>query len=78
MGVPVDALCRRAPRPTDVLDVEIAIPTGRLHVSAAEVFDAEEAADLFETYRRSGDIPADYASRPVEGYRADGSALEIP
>ena len=45
--------------------------------SATEVFDAEEAADLFQTYHRSGDIAKRYAVRPVEGYRADGSAAEI-
>jgi hypothetical protein len=59
------------------LDVEIPMPNGALAVSAAEVFDAEEAADLLQSYHQSGDIPNGYVLRPVEGYKADGSAVEI-
>ena len=60
-----------------MLDVEIPMPGGAPCVSATEVFDAEEAADLFQAYHRSGDIAKRYAVRPVEGYRADGTAVEI-
>jgi hypothetical protein len=48
-----------------------------VRVSAAEVFDAEEAADLFLDYHRSGEIPSAYTLRPTEGYRADGTIVEI-
>jgi hypothetical protein len=47
------------------LDVEIPIPTGALKVSAAEVFDADEAAELFQVYHQSGTIPTGYASGAV-------------
>jgi hypothetical protein len=55
------------------LDVEIPMPHGAVIVSAAEVFDAEEAADLLLSYHQSGDIPSGYVLRPVEGYKADVS-----
>ena len=59
------------------LDVSIEMSGGTLHVSAAEVFQAEEAADLFLAYHQSGDIPATYSLRPVEGYGPDGSPVDI-
>ncbi len=59
------------------LDVAIEIPSGTLHVSAAEVFDAEEAADLFLAYHQSGDIPATYNLRPAAGYGPDDSPIDI-
>ena len=59
------------------LDVTIEMSGNALHVSAAEVFDAEEAADLFLAYHQSGDIPAAYSRRPVEGYGPDGSMIDI-
>lgn len=48
-----------------------------LHVTAAEVFGAEEAADLFHSYLRTGDLPQGYALRPVEGYRLDGDTIDL-
>ena len=60
------------------LDVPIRMPRGTEMVSADEVFDADEAADLFLAYQQTGDLPPGYALRPVEGYRADGSLVEIP
>jgi hypothetical protein len=59
------------------LDVEIPMPDGPVVVSTAEVFDAEEAAELLLSYHQSGDIPSGYTLRPVEGYKPDGSAVEI-
>jgi hypothetical protein len=58
-------------------DVEIAMPNGPVNISAAEVFDAEEAADIFDTYHQSGDIPAGFTLRPAQGYRTDGSAVDL-
>ena len=60
------------------LDLPIRMPRGTEMVSADEVFDADEAADLFLAYQQTGDLPPGYALRPVEGYRADGSLVEIP
>ncbi len=54
------------------LDVAIELPRGAETVSRAEVFDADEAADIFYTYYKTGDIPSGYVLRPVEGYSADG------
>lgn len=54
------------------LDVAIELPKGPEMVSAPEVFDADEAADIFFTYYKTGDIPPGYVLRPVEGYSADG------
>jgi hypothetical protein len=60
------------------LDVDIPMPNGGHRVSAAEVFDAEEAADLFVAYHQTGHLPDGYVLRPVQGYTADGAAVEIP
>jgi hypothetical protein len=59
------------------LDVTIEMSGSAVHVSSAEVFDAEEAADLFLAYHQSGDIPVAYSLRPVEGYGPDGSPIDI-
>lgn len=54
------------------LDVAIDLPSGPEMVSASEVFGAEEAADIFYAYYKTGDIPSGYVLRPVEGYSTDG------
>ncbi len=54
------------------LDVAIELPRGAEIVSRPEVFGAEEAAEVFYTYYKSGGIPAGYVLRPVEGYGAAG------
>lgn len=59
------------------LDVAIPLPNGAQMVSAPEVFAADEAAELFISYYRTGDIPAGYALRPVEGYTADGGVVDL-
>ena len=59
------------------LDVAITLPRGDQMVSRAEVFDADEAATLFISYHRTGDIPAGYSLRPVEGYTADGGIIDL-
>jgi hypothetical protein len=60
-----------------VLDVEIPMPGGASHESATEVFDAEEAADPFQSFHRCGDSQERSALGTIEGCRADGSAVEI-
>jgi hypothetical protein len=59
------------------LDVTIELSDSTLQVSAAEVFDAEEAADLFMAYHRSGDIPDGYSLRPVQCWDSDDSEIDI-
>jgi hypothetical protein len=66
------------PDPADLpLDVTIETGVNALQVSAAEVFDAEEAADLFMAYHRSGDIPDGYSLRPVQCWDSDDSEIDI-
>lgn len=45
--------------------------------SRAEIFAAEEAAQLFISYYKTGDIPAGYSLRPVEGYTLDGQLVDL-
>lgn len=59
------------------LEVAIALPHGPEMVSRSEVFTADEAADLFFTYYKTGDIPTTYALRPVEGFTKDGRNLDL-
>ncbi|MCV7286691.1 hypothetical protein H7J87_15290 [Mycolicibacterium wolinskyi] len=58
---------------TPTLDVPITSSGSAEIVSRAELFDAVEAAQLFTTYHRNGDIPPGYVLRPAESY-AEGSA----
>lgn len=59
------------------LDVPIGLPRGPEFVSAAEVFEAEEAGDIVFTYYKTGDIPPGYVLRPVEGYTAGGDLIDL-
>jgi hypothetical protein len=59
------------------LDVPIKLPRGTQMVSRSEVFGADEAAELFIAYYKSGDIPPGYTLRPVEGYTADGRLIDL-
>ena len=59
------------------LDVAITLPHGDEMISRAEVFDANEAAQLFTHYHRTGDIPDGYVLRPVEGYTPDGNIIDL-
>ncbi|MGK2853895.1 MAG: hypothetical protein ACSLE3_07280 [Microbacteriaceae bacterium] len=58
------------------LDVPIELTRGPEFVSAAEVFEAEEAADIFYAYYQTGDIPPGYVLRPVEAY-TDGRIVDL-
>lgn len=59
------------------IDVPIELPRGAEFVSAPEVFDAEEAGEIFFTYYKTGDVPPGYVLRPVEGYTADGQNIDL-
>jgi hypothetical protein len=60
------------------VDVAIPIPAETLWVTKFEVFEAEEAADLFFTYYKTNDIPPEYTLRPLEGYTTDRRIIDIP
>lgn len=59
------------------LDVAIPLPKADQMISRTEVFEADEAAQLFMSYHKTGDIPPGYALRPVEGYTADGGLIDL-
>lgn len=59
------------------LDVAIHLPTSDDMVNTAEVFNADEAADLFFTYYTTGDIPSSYTLRPINGWTADGTRVDL-
>jgi len=59
------------------LDVTIELPHGPEFVSRPEVFDSQEAAEIFISYYKTGAIPDGYALRPVEGYTADGQLIDL-
>ncbi|SHU95375.1 Uncharacterised protein [Mycobacteroides abscessus subsp. abscessus] len=61
----------------EALDVPITLPRSVETVSSSEVFGAEEAADVFFGYYRTGNIPPSYVLRPVEGYTADGHNIDL-
>ena len=46
-------------------------------ISRSQVFGADEAAELFFSYYRTGDIPNEYVLQPIEGYRADGTTVDL-
>ncbi|OCB50333.1 hypothetical protein A5721_01400 [Mycobacterium vulneris] len=59
------------------LDHAIELPTSIQMVSADEVFEAAEAAELFGRYYRTGAIPERYVLRPVEGWTADDTIVRL-
>ncbi len=59
-------------------DIAIVLPRSTEMLSRSEVFTAEQAATLFETYYLTDAIPYGYARRPVEGFAADGGYVPPP
>lgn len=59
------------------LDVPIKLPSSTQMVAHYEVFNADEATELFDTYFKTGDIPASYRLRPIDGYTADGAIFDV-
>lgn len=59
------------------LDVPIKLPNSTEMISRPEVFDADEAAQLFYSYYKNGDIPPGYVLRPVEGFTRDGGTIDL-
>lgn len=60
----------------ELSDVPIRVANGVKMISRSQVFDADETARLFFAFYKTGDIPAGYVLKPIEGYRADGSVLD--
>ncbi len=58
-------------------DIPIQLAHGVKMISRSQVFDADEAAELFFTYYKTGDIPDAYVLSPIEGYRADGTTVDL-
>jgi hypothetical protein len=59
------------------LDVPVTLPHSTEMINRAEVFGPDEAADLFVRYYTTGDIPAEYALRPAEGFTRDGRNIDL-
>lgn len=58
-------------------DVAIKLPHGPEMVSRSEVFGPDEAAELFFTYFKTGEVPAGYTLRPVQGFGKDGRNITL-
>jgi hypothetical protein len=59
------------------LDVPIVLPQSTEMRSRFEIFDADEAAQLFYSYYKTGDIPTSYALRPEQGFTRDGGNIDL-
>lgn len=59
------------------LDVAIVLPRSTEMRSRYEVFEADEAAQLFFSYYKTGDIPSSYALRPEQGFTRDGGNIDL-
>ncbi|WP_396910297.1 hypothetical protein [Mycolicibacterium sp.] len=58
-------------------DVPITLPRSTELVAPSEVFGADEAADLFYHYYKTGDIPDGYTLRPVQGFTSNGDSVDL-
>jgi hypothetical protein len=63
--------------PLSALDVPIELPHGIEMLAPHEVFGADEAADLFYGYYKTGGIPTTYTPRAVKGYASDGHNVDL-
>lgn len=59
------------------LDVAIELPGATQMISGSEVFEAEEAADIFFNYYKTGELPDGYVLRPIQGWKANGAAVDL-
>lgn len=59
------------------LDVPIVLPHSTEMRSRSEIFNADEAAELFYSYYKTGDIPTSYALRPEQGFTPEGSNVDL-
>lgn len=59
------------------VNVPLELPNGTEWISGPEVFAAEEAAQIFISYYKTGAIPDEYVLRPIEGYDAEGRLIDL-
>lgn len=59
------------------LDTPIALPHSTEMRSRHEIFEADEAAQLFFNYYKTGDIPSGYTLRPEQGFTRDGGNIDL-
>jgi hypothetical protein len=59
------------------LDVPIVLPRSTEMRSRHEIFESDEAAQLFYNYYKTGDIPFNYALRPEQGFTRDGGNIDL-
>lgn len=59
------------------LDVPIVLPRSTEMRGRFEIFDADEAAQLFYSYYKTGDIPSSYALRAEQGFTSDGGNIDL-
>lgn len=58
-------------------DIAIKLPRATEFVSRSEVFTPDEAAELFFSYYKTGDIPPGYVLRPAQGFTKDGGNIAL-
>ncbi|MBS9532917.1 hypothetical protein KIH27_04855 [Mycobacterium sp. M1] len=61
----------------EVQDVPIVLPRSTEMRSRQQLFDADEAAQLFYSYYKTGDIPPGYTLRPEQGFTKDGGNIDL-
>jgi hypothetical protein len=59
------------------LDVPIVLPRSTEMRSRFEIFNADEAAQLFFSYYKTGDIPTSYALRAEQGFTRTGGNIDL-
>lgn len=60
-----------------VPDVAVELPQATEMRCGHEIFEAEEAAGIFETYYRTDELPAGYTLRAADGFTADGTIIPL-
>ncbi|MBS9535944.1 hypothetical protein KIH27_20380 [Mycobacterium sp. M1] len=61
----------------EVQDVPIVLPRSTEMRSRTQIFDADEAAQLFYSYYKTGDIPPGYTLHPEQGFTKEGGNIDL-
>lgn len=61
----------------EVQDVPIVLPKSTEMRSRTQIFDADEAAQLFYSYYKTGDIPPGYTLHPEQGFTKEGGNIDL-
>lgn len=59
------------------LDITLPLPRVTERIAASEIFAAEEAAALFETFYRTDTLPGGYEFRDAEAYGPGGDSVDL-